>query len=190
MLVVELLDPAFDADTGTVTYGANVLTDYDGAGLASLAARQRDEALPATLSNVSLFIDDCPDIANCYTPDVGDGTTNVGPVPGGPIGACWTWRELGVCAVQWQFGRLLQRSLHHCVPRGLPQRVCRLDRLMHRARPWLAMAAGGPMAGPGATVAARLATPRAPAIGPLFAANHPSHPINPQGHRYAKIVVY
>jgi hypothetical protein len=38
--VLELLDPTYEADTGTLTYGATILGDYDDDGLAYAAAQQ------------------------------------------------------------------------------------------------------------------------------------------------------
>ncbi len=39
ILVVELVEPAYDAATCTVTYGVNILSDYEGSGLAHVAGR-------------------------------------------------------------------------------------------------------------------------------------------------------
>lgn len=89
ILVVELLSPSYDAGAGSVTYGANILSDYEG-GLNFVASRQRDEDLPPSFGEASLFIDDCPDITNCYN----DKLQPVGLVPGGPIGLCWVWSEV------------------------------------------------------------------------------------------------
>ncbi len=85
ILVVELLTPAYDADAGSVTYGVNILSDYEG-GLDFVAQRQADEDLAPSFGEASLFIDDCPDISNCYA-----GLSKVGPLPGGSIGTCWSW---------------------------------------------------------------------------------------------------
>ena len=88
ILVVELLNPVYDADAGSVTYGVNLLSDYEG-GLDFVASRQQDEDLAPRFGTASLFIDDCPTIANCY-----NGAESVGPVPGGPIGTCWKWSDV------------------------------------------------------------------------------------------------
>ncbi len=90
ILVVELLTPSYDADAGSVTYGVNILSDYEG-GLNFVASRQRNEDLAPAFGEASLFIDDCPDISNCYI-----GLSSVGPFPGGSIGTCWDWSQL-VC---------------------------------------------------------------------------------------------
>lgn len=89
ILVVELVDPGYDAGSGTITYGVNVLSEYEGEGLAHVAARQQDAALPERFGEASLFIDECPTIESCY-----HGGDNVGPVPGGPIGTCWSWSDV------------------------------------------------------------------------------------------------
>ena len=90
ILVVELVTPSYDADAGSVTYGVNILSDYEGSGLAHVAGRQQDEDLAPTFGEASLFIDDCPTIENCYDIQL----KRVGPVPGGPIGLCWVWSEV------------------------------------------------------------------------------------------------
>ena len=68
-----------------MTYGVSILSDYEG-GLDFVASRQQDEDLAPSFGAASLFIDDCPDIVNCYV-----GFGSVGPVPGSPIGTCWDW---------------------------------------------------------------------------------------------------
>ena len=88
ILVVELLTPTYDAGAGTVTYGVNLLSDYEG-GLDFLASRQQDEDLAPSFGTASLFIYDCPTIANCY-----NGAESVGAVPGGPIDTCWKWSDV------------------------------------------------------------------------------------------------
>jgi hypothetical protein len=68
ILVIELLDPVYDAGAGTLSYDATVLADYGGRGLASLAQQQTDYELPEAFGEGSLFIDDCPDSPddNCW----------------------------------------------------------------------------------------------------------------------------
>lgn len=95
VLVVELLNPDYDAAHGTLTYGANVLGAYTGDGLAFQAARQQDASLPQALGAVSLFIDDCPDLSNCIvTGGAVYSAKVIGPIPGGPYGQCWHWKDL------------------------------------------------------------------------------------------------
>ena len=88
ILVVELLNPTYDADNGAITYGVNLLSDYEG-GLDFVANRQRDEDLAPTFGEASLFIDDCPDTdVYCYTRLF----ANEGFL--GTYGQCWSWGEL------------------------------------------------------------------------------------------------
>jgi hypothetical protein len=92
VLVVELFDPSYDADAGTVTYGVNLLSDYEG-GLDFVASRQRGEDLAPEFGAVSLFIDDCSDVSGCldYPANAKD-SVYVGPLPDGtPSGQCWSW---------------------------------------------------------------------------------------------------
>lgn len=69
VLVVELLNPAYDAGSQTLTYEAKILADYAGTGLAPVASKQRDQTLAASFTAPSLFIDDCPNAnpLNCYS---------------------------------------------------------------------------------------------------------------------------
>ena len=60
VVVVELLDPRYDAATRTVTYDVRVLADDAGEALASLAARQQDAQFAETFGAASLFIDAQP----------------------------------------------------------------------------------------------------------------------------------
>ena len=93
ILVVELLNPSYDAAAGSITYGVNILSDYEG-GLDFVANRQQDEDLAPTFGTASLFIDDCPDVGDCLVGDgiIGDPTSDVGPLPAGtPTGQCWHW---------------------------------------------------------------------------------------------------
>lgn len=103
VLVVELFDPVytqeFDADGGgSLTYKARVLDAYHGDNLVSWYDEQDDPELPSQFEQVSLFIDDCPNIAWCVgASHPGEswatGLTNYGAIPGGPYGACWDWSQ-------------------------------------------------------------------------------------------------
>lgn len=89
VVILELVTPAYDEVAGTITYGANVLADYAGEGLAHVAAQQLGAALPERFGRVSLFIDDCPNITTCEGIDY-----DRGPVPNGPYGQCWSWSHV------------------------------------------------------------------------------------------------
>jgi hypothetical protein len=96
ILVVELFSPVYGEDFGpdgglTLTYEARVLADYADAGLAHLAARQQDGALPSTFGPASLFIDDCADASVECVFRGGGVDAFVGSI--GPIGYCWHWSE-------------------------------------------------------------------------------------------------
>ena len=88
LVVLKLIEPVYDASSGTVTYGAEPLQGYVGANLAPVTAAEVTERLPADFGSAALFIDDCPDIKLCMKP-VPLGYLKVGPIPGGPYGACW-----------------------------------------------------------------------------------------------------
>ena len=88
VVLVELLDPQYDAASQTLTYEANLLHQYPNPksdGLMALAAQAQSTA-PASFTNVSLFIDDCPDSTNdtCFV----GGCTSVGTITSGN---CWSW---------------------------------------------------------------------------------------------------
>ena len=99
ILVVELVEPTYDAATGTVTYGVNILSDYEGSGLAHVAGRQQDEDLAPTFGEASLFIDDCPDAnpLDCLFA-CGDSVGNLGD-----RGMCWHWSDASCepCSGGW-----------------------------------------------------------------------------------------
>ena len=103
VVVLELVEPTYDPGMGTLAYGAEILAEYAGEGLAHVAERQLDEALPESFGRASLFIDDCKDLVGCHNcPRCGyfDDVLNpvdwyVGPIPGGPIGQCWNWSSVG-----------------------------------------------------------------------------------------------
>jgi hypothetical protein len=91
VLLVELLNPGYDAATQTLTYEANILTQYTGEVLKPLAAQQQDQRIAATFTTASLFIDDCPDrLIGCYV--YGSNFYNYGHLPG-YRGMCWDWNQ-------------------------------------------------------------------------------------------------
>lgn len=90
VLVVELLNPAYDAANQTLTYDANILGGYAGEGLAPVASRQQDQEMAAEFSTASLFIDSCPNTTlYCFTAADVALCAPRGPVYG--IGTCWHW---------------------------------------------------------------------------------------------------
>ncbi len=100
VLVVELFNPVSTRSYGDdgeewLTYEAKVLNAYQGEGLEEWVPQADDDQLPQAFTNVSLFIDDCPDIEGCYADKREPGSTGsfyrtyVGPVPGGPYGRCF-----------------------------------------------------------------------------------------------------
>lgn len=94
VLVIELFNPVytqeFDADGGaSLRYDARVLEAYTGDGLAEWKAEQDDYALPSSFSDVSIFIDGCPDANfDCYGPMPDGLYARLGPLPGGPYRQC------------------------------------------------------------------------------------------------------
>jgi hypothetical protein len=97
VLVIELFNPIytreFDADGGgSLRYDARVLDAYNQENLASWYDEQDDHELPSAFSEISLFIDDCPDLTTCFAPDPSNPSWKqyaVGPIPNGPWGQCF-----------------------------------------------------------------------------------------------------
>ena len=94
IVVLELVEPAYDAGAGTLTYGAEVLAEYAGEGLAHVAAQQADQELPELFGRASLFIDECQAIEWCALCTEPYRCFRIGPIPGGPYGKCWDWSAL------------------------------------------------------------------------------------------------
>ena len=91
VLVIELLNPAYDGET--LTYDARVLADYHEVGLAHAARQQNDYLLPETFARGSLFIDDCSSFDYECRSDL-DGSTK-GRLTGS---TCWN-DQLRTCVV-------------------------------------------------------------------------------------------
>jgi hypothetical protein len=97
VLVIELFNPIytreFDADGGgSLRYDARVLDAYNQENLASWYDEQDDRELPSEFSEISLFIDDCPDLTTCFAPDPSNPSWKqyaVGPIPNGTWGQCF-----------------------------------------------------------------------------------------------------
>lgn len=102
VLVIELFDPVYtrtfgDDATNALTYRARILDAYHGDNLDSWYDEVDDPEFPPVFDQVTLFIDDCPDVTSCvYAGVPRDGVLNKGAVPGGPYRGCPDF-ELGVC---------------------------------------------------------------------------------------------
>lgn len=84
VLVVELCNPVFTEDFAIaggvqLSYEARVLEAYHGDGLTTWVTEQQDDELPDAFSNISLFIDDCPDLTGCYEWGIGRGAGRWSP---------------------------------------------------------------------------------------------------------------
>lgn len=97
VVVLELLSPSYDEASGTITYGATILSEYEGEGLDHVAARQQDAELPERFGRSSLFIDDCPDTKRTCVKN-GDGSgggTIIGDIR---VGQCYHFPSCSPCA--------------------------------------------------------------------------------------------
>lgn len=108
VLVVELINPVYDATSGTLTYDAALLDPGDASsGIQHLAQQQTDQELPQDLGPTSLFIDsaqeECDPFAQCLIVTEHETSRSscgqygggpyylcaIGPIPNGPIDSCW-----------------------------------------------------------------------------------------------------
>ena len=88
VVILELINPTYDPGSGTITYGAAILDEYTGDGLAHVAAQQQDAALPETFGRASLFIDDCGPLPVMVDCTGGADCLVVGSL--GELPLCWT----------------------------------------------------------------------------------------------------
>jgi hypothetical protein len=87
IIVLELLNPQYDAANQMLTYDVRILDAFDTEGGLSFQEepRQPDPAGEA-FGLAQLFIDSCSDLTQCVL--LGE---SMGPIPGEPIGQCWTY---------------------------------------------------------------------------------------------------
>jgi hypothetical protein len=90
VVVLELIEPVYDASTGTLVYGAEALAGYQGESLTPVVAEQIAARLPATFGPAALFIDACADLTTCWCAVPHDGT-DLGPVPDSPVAMVWAF---------------------------------------------------------------------------------------------------
>lgn len=88
VVVLELINPTYDQDTQALTYGAEILAEYEVEGLAPVAKQVSGE-LPPEFGHASLFIDDCPDATFpcCIDAELGRCEGNL------TSGMCWSWER-------------------------------------------------------------------------------------------------
>jgi hypothetical protein len=97
VVVLELIDPVYDPERGSIMYGAEVLEGYGGENLSPVLTEQVAERLPAEFGPAALFIDDCPNYTTCYCEiwakfndqEVLVERYPLGPIPDGPYKACF-----------------------------------------------------------------------------------------------------
>jgi hypothetical protein len=105
VVVLELIEPAYHPDTGTLVYGAEVLEGFGGDNLSPVLAEQVAERLPAEFGPAALFIDDCPNYTSCLVEvwasfggePVYLGLEAIGPIPNGPYKACFS-KDGAICS--------------------------------------------------------------------------------------------
>jgi hypothetical protein len=90
VLVIELMNPVYEADAATLTYEAKILPNYGKRGLAHLAQQQVDYELAPSFGEGSLFIDDCPDIIeSCFSQESNPGCISINYIGNQTVGQCW-----------------------------------------------------------------------------------------------------
>lgn len=90
ILVVELIDPTYDASTGEIRYQLRVIDNVTEVDLDLETAPLTAADAVGEFAAASLFIDDCDngDVI-CYA---SDGSTVIGTIGGdGNMGYCWNW---------------------------------------------------------------------------------------------------
>lgn len=98
VLVLELLDPVYDAAASTLTYDANVLENFSDTSFSSLALISDDQSIPSSFGAGSLFIDDCSDgSGTCYYNDDNGNAVVVGGISN--VGCCWGGAENPQCSL-------------------------------------------------------------------------------------------
>lgn len=66
-LIITLFNPAYDDGSATLTYEAQIVTDYDGTGLAHVANFQTDFEIDEQFNQGGLFVEGCqPRPVYCY----------------------------------------------------------------------------------------------------------------------------
>jgi hypothetical protein len=89
VVVMELTEPNYDEATQTATYAARVIAGDDKLAVKFQQTSKDAGEIRAEFGAASLFIDDCPDLVDCFHPWY----HAVGPIPGGPYGRCWDWDD-------------------------------------------------------------------------------------------------
>jgi hypothetical protein len=102
VVVLQLIEPSYDVENGTITYGAEVLASYEGMNMTPVMTDQVAERLPAEFGPAALFIDDCPDIKLCVR-TLAEAVITCGPIPDGPYGQCWQGLFKGGCEPCWEW---------------------------------------------------------------------------------------
>lgn len=91
VIVLELLNPQYDAATQTLTYDVRILDTFDGSGLSFQEDPRQPDPAGEEFGPAELFIDDCPDLTHCYNALL----QSLFETPGGPYGTCWSWGGSG-----------------------------------------------------------------------------------------------
>lgn len=105
VVIVELVNPTYDASNGNITYEATVLEAYDEAALDHASEQLAAAEIPETFGRASLFIDGCATFNNCITWDPNFDV--LGPIPDGPYPACYSSAKGCVpCDTSVTFGQL------------------------------------------------------------------------------------
>jgi hypothetical protein len=91
IIVLELLDPQYDPATQSLTYDVHILDTFDGSGLGFQEEPRQPDPAGEEFGPAELFIDDCPNLSQCYNALL----QPLFDIPGGPYGTCWSWGGSG-----------------------------------------------------------------------------------------------
>jgi hypothetical protein len=117
VVVLELIQPAWDAETGTLVYGAEVLEGYQGENLTPVLAEQVAARLPTTFGPAALFIDSCWDLTVCWCWHSSlRNYEMLGEIPVGHISTRWSLLAPGCIVMEDEWNAAVDscRSAYSC----------------------------------------------------------------------------
>jgi hypothetical protein len=92
VIVLELLNPQYDAAAQTLTYDVRILDTFaEQGGLSFQEEPRQPDPAGEEFGPAELYIDDCPNLSTCYNALL----QPLFSITGGPYGTCWSWGGSG-----------------------------------------------------------------------------------------------
>jgi hypothetical protein len=86
VIVLELLNPHYDAATQSLTYDVTILDSFaEQSGVSFPEEPRQPNPAGEEFGPAELYIDDCPNLSQCYNALL----QPLFSIPGGPYGTCW-----------------------------------------------------------------------------------------------------